>query len=100
MGEYIYIYIYIYFSRKVVSGRRLEGPIRSLVNIRDLQLECARVLHKILFVPVLTYGSEVMLWKEKERSMIKSVQMDNLRGFLGIKKRDRVPNAHIRSGQV
>ena len=30
-------------SRKVVSGRRVAGDIRSLVNARDLQLECASV---------------------------------------------------------
>ena len=28
-------------NRKVVSGRRVAGVIRSLVNVRDLQLECA-----------------------------------------------------------
>ena len=28
-------------SRKVESGRRVAGAIRSLVNARDLQLECA-----------------------------------------------------------
>ena len=30
-------------SRKVVSGRRAAGAIRSLVNARSLQLECTRV---------------------------------------------------------
>ena len=34
---------------------------RSLVNARDLQLECARFLHETLFVAVLTYGSETLL---------------------------------------
>ena len=48
-------------SRKVVSGRRLANAIRSLVNARDLQLECARVLHKTLLVPVLMYGSEIVM---------------------------------------
>ena len=28
--------------RKVMSGRRLAGTIRSLVNASDLQLECAK----------------------------------------------------------
>ena len=56
------------FSRKVASGRRVASTIRSLVNVRDLQLECARVLHETLVVPVLMYGSETVLWKEKERS--------------------------------
>ena len=37
-----------------------------------------------------------MLWKEKERSRIRAVQMDNLRGLLGIRRMDRVLNAWIR----
>ena len=54
------------------------------------------VLHETLLVPVLMHGSETMLWKEKEKSRIKDVQMDNLRGFFGIRKMDRVPNARIK----
>ena len=42
------------------------------------------------------YASEVMLWKEEGRSRIKAVQMDNLRGLLGIRRMDRVPNVWIR----
>ena len=42
------------------------------------------------------YGSETMLWKEKDRSRIMAVQLDNLRGLLGIRRMDRVPNARIR----
>ena len=62
---------------KVVSGRRVAGAIRSVVNARSLQLEYARVLHESLLVPVLTYGSETMIWRE-ERSRIIAVQMGNL----------------------
>ena len=36
-------------SRKVTSGRRVTGT-RSLVNARDLQLECVKVLHETLLV--------------------------------------------------
>ena len=36
-----------------------------------------------------------MLWKENERSRIRVVQMDNLRGLVGIRRMDRVPNAGI-----
>ena len=46
------------------------------------------VLHKILLVPVLMYGSETMLWKKEERSGIRAVQMDNLRGLLAIRGMD------------
>ena len=48
----------------MVSGRSVAGVIRSLVNARDLLLECALVLHGKLLVPVLMYGSETMVWKE------------------------------------
>ena len=74
------------FRRKVVSWRRVAGAIRSLVNARNLQLECTRVLHESLLVPVLMYGRETMICSEKERSRIRAVQMDNFRSLLGIKK--------------
>ena len=78
------------------GSRKVVGAIRSLVNARDLQLECAVVLHETLLVPVLIYGSKTTLWKEKERSRIRAVQMDNLRGLLGISRKNRVMNARIR----
>ena len=37
-----------------------------------------------------------MIWREKERSRIRTVQMDNLRGLLGIRIMDKVPNTQIR----
>ena len=61
----------------MASGRRTAAAIRSLVNDKSLQLECATVLHDSLLVPVLMYGSETVIWK-KERSRLKAVQMDNL----------------------
>ena len=79
-----------------MSERRVAGAIRSLVNPRSLQLECGRVLCESLRVPVLTHGSETMIWWEKMRSRISVVQIDNLRGLLGIRKMDKVPNAQIR----
>ena len=36
-----------------------------------------------------------MLWKEKERSRYRAVQMD-IRRLLGIKRMDKVPNAQIK----
>ena len=41
-------------------------------------------LHETLLVPVLMYDSETTLWKEKERSRIRAIQMDNLKRLLGI----------------
>ena len=47
-------------------------------------------------MPVLWYGSETMIWREKERSRIRAVQMDNLRSLFGIRRMDKVLNALIR----
>ena len=47
-------------------------------------------------MPVLLYDSETMIWIEKERSRIRAVQMDDLRGMLGIRRRNKVPNLWIR----
>ena len=69
--------------------KNVIGSIRPLVNGRGLQLEWARIFHETLLVPVL-------INKEKERSRIRDVQMNNVRGLLGIRKMDRVPNALIR----
>ena len=49
-----------------------------------------------LLVPVFMHASEIMILKEKERSRIGAVQMNNLRGVLGLRKMDEVPNAWIR----
>ena len=42
-------------------SRKEADVISSLFNARDLQLECARVLHETLLISVLTYSSETML---------------------------------------
>ena len=46
-------------------------------------------------MPVPLYGSETIIWRENKRSRIRAVQMENLRGLLGIRRMDRVPNAQI-----
>ena len=47
-------------------------------------------------MPVLLYGSKTMIWKEMERGRTAVVQMDNLRGLLGIMRLDKVLTAQIR----
>ena len=42
------------------------------------------------------YGNVTMLWEEQERSRVRTVQMDNLRGLLSIRRIDRALNARIR----
>ena len=76
----------------MASGRRVAEDIISKVMGRSLQFQCIRVLHKSLLVAVLICGSETMPWEEYERYRIRAVQMANLRGLLGIRRMDKVPN--------
>ena len=73
-------------SRKVASGRRVAGAIQFLVNDRDLLLEYARILHETFLVSVLMYGEDNVMERDRERSRVRAVQMDNLRGLLGIRR--------------
>ena len=68
-------------GQNVVGRWQVADAIKSLVNTRDLQIECDRVLH------------EILLWKEKERSR---VEKDNLRALLGIRRMDRVLDEWIK----
>ena len=83
-------------GRKVSSGRKVAGAIKSLVNVKGLSIECTRVLHESMLLPVLMYGSEAMVWNSKYRSKVQAVQMDNLRGVLGVRRIDKMRNERIR----
>ena len=53
-------------------------------------------MHESSLLSVLMYGSETRIWKEKERSRIRTVQMYSLRYLLGIRRLYKVPIARIR----
>ena len=54
------------------------------MNARGLKFEFATLLNEVSFLPVFLYGSETMMWREKEESITRYVQMNSLRGLLGI----------------
>ena len=49
----------------MVSGRKVGGVFKSLVNARGLQLEFARILHDTLHVSVLMYDIEIITLKKE-----------------------------------
>ena len=54
------------------------------------QLECGRVFNCLCLF--LCMGVRQCIYKEKERFRSRAVQMDSLKGLLGIRRMDRVPN--------
>ena len=81
--------------RKVASGRKVTGAVRSIVMLGVCSLS-VRGCYMRDFSYLLCCMAEKMIWREKERSRIRAVQMDNLRGLLGVREMDRVPNAIVR----
>ena len=73
-------------SRKVASGR---------VAVLLILGVCSLSVLWSLAVTVLTYGSEIMIWKEKQSSRIKAVNIEILRNLLGIRRMDKIPNARV-----
>ena len=62
------------------------GAIKFLVKGRSLQLERQQVLHEASLVAFLLYGNETVVRREKERSKIRAIKVDNYRGLLGIRR--------------
>ena len=81
-------------GQKVVVRRQMGGGWQVPLSPELMLVICS--LNVLESVPVLTYGSQTMLWKEKKRSRIRAVQMDNRRDLLGIRRMDGAPNARIR----
>ena len=50
-----------------------------LVNTKGLRLECERMLDEGLLTPALIYRCKTMVWRKKERSRIRVVQMENFK---------------------
>lgn len=53
---------------------------------------CARFPHNSMLVLALVCGSEALMWKKKEKSRIRVVKIDNLRGMQKMRMIDRMRN--------
>ena len=85
----------MFCHRKVVSGKKVVGGgLRALLDLWFMLEVSSFSVHESLLVPVLSYVGETM--RKKEISWIMAVQMDNLKGLLGIKRMDKVPNVPTR----
>ena len=55
----------VFWTNQVLMRQSVVGGLQVLLGLwlilRSLQLECARILHKSLLVPVLTYGTETIM---------------------------------------
>ena len=77
-----------------VGKWRMGGKLRVRTDFLWILRVSNLNVHVGLFLPVLMYGSETVVWKEKERCRIRAIlaHIDNLRILLGVKRIDRMPN--------
>ena len=75
---------------------------RCIHQSKEVQEQCERKKNQGVNVNrklcrfLIKYAGETKIWREMERSRIRAVQINNLRGLLGIRRMDKVPNARIR----
>ena len=83
-------------KREVVDSVIGKWPVKKNCECKfpgeEMKLECVRVLHVALLMPVLPYGTKT---KWRKMSKTKAVQTECLRGLLGIRRMDKVPNVQI-----
>ena len=81
---------------RVAQGRKVAGAMQVLVKEKKLSVQAARGLHEGVLVPTLTYGCETLVWHEREKSRVRAVEMDMLRGVCGVRRIDWVRNEVVR----
>ena len=74
-----------------------DSNLRGCWTVKDLNLqECCVRSFLCLFQCMV---SERLVWREKERCRIRALQMNTLKGFLGIMRIDRMPNRRVSKGK-
>ena len=73
------------------------GRKEAAVNPWSLRPEYSRVNQESLFVSVLMNGSETMEKRGKGRYGIEAVQTHNLKGLLGMRRKNRILNALVKA---
>lgn len=75
--------------KTVMNERKVAGAIKALVDEKGLSRVCERSRKSV--------GSDSDVWKEKESSRIRAVEMDNLRVMVLVRS-DRMRNERVRAG--
>lgn len=75
---------------KVVHSCKAVGSTMEIVNTTGLSLNFARFLPEDMLVQTLVCVVVILVWKEKEKLRIRSVQMNNLKEMIEVIRNERI----------
>lgn len=69
---------------------------KAFINKKEISSKTKLTVHKTIFRPILTYGSESWITSKSSSSRIQAIDMKFLRRIKGVTRLDRIPNTSIR----
>ena len=67
-----------------------------MVRVLNICAPQKGIIYKTYFVPILTYGSETWVMKERDKNKMRAVEMKFQRSRVGVTRMDRVRNERVR----
>lgn len=84
-------------NNRIGATARLFNALKSVfLNKKEVSKKTKVKIHKAVFEPVLTYGSESWVMNKKLKSKVQAMEMRILRKIEGVTKKDKIRNTEIR----
>lgn len=81
-------------SENKVMIMKVSGTIKALVDQNNLRQKFVKGVHESLLTSILMYSSETSM-EERKRFYIKTVQMDNLRAIIELRRSVKIKNKKL-----
>ena len=82
-------------NRRIAKYSRNAGMMYRLLKDRNVPRKEKPVIHNIILMPILLYGHESWVTKQKLDSCIQDADMKVIRLIKCVTRRDNILNAHI-----
>ena len=84
-------------AERITKTNKLYYAInKGFTNRTEISRHTKMKVFKVIYRPILTYGSESWILTQRQKSKITAVEMRYLRRVKGVTRKDRIRNEHIR----